>query len=220
MFNLPPHQKAPSVKTGIGKETPGVGRKATSVNLWCGGLPEKIVIYDTEYTSWEGAQARNWNGPNEFKEIVQIGALLIGTKTLEILDTKVIFVRPKKNPVLSEYFIELTGISQEDVETRGIDFPAAIQEFALWTDALPMYSFGTDALVMEENCKLHDIPFPFTREQFHDVRKIFQDHGIATENYTSGIIVRAFDRPITRRPHNALNDVKTILDGLRLLANA
>ena len=35
-----------------------------------------VLFFDTEYTSWEGSISRNWSEPNEFKEIVQIGAVV------------------------------------------------------------------------------------------------------------------------------------------------
>lgn len=35
------------------------------------------MIYDLEFTTWPGAQERNWTGPGEFREIVQIGALRV-----------------------------------------------------------------------------------------------------------------------------------------------
>ena len=40
-------------------------------------LPEKFIIFDTEYTAWEGSQERNWSGDNEYMELVQIGALKV-----------------------------------------------------------------------------------------------------------------------------------------------
>jgi len=29
-----------------------------------------FIVADLEYPSWEGAHARNWGGPGEFREIV------------------------------------------------------------------------------------------------------------------------------------------------------
>jgi hypothetical protein len=29
-----------------------------------------FIVADLEYISWEGAHARNWGGPGEFREIV------------------------------------------------------------------------------------------------------------------------------------------------------
>ena len=40
-------------------------------------LPEKFIIFDTEYTAWEGSQERNWSDDDEYMELVQIGALKV-----------------------------------------------------------------------------------------------------------------------------------------------
>ncbi|MBS28057.1 MAG: hypothetical protein CL566_03910 [Alphaproteobacteria bacterium] len=44
-----------------------------------GGLPASgaVVIVDFEYTSWDGARERGWPGPDEFKEVVPIGAVRV-----------------------------------------------------------------------------------------------------------------------------------------------
>ena len=48
--------------------------------------PDIFVIMDLEWTSWEGAKKRQWSGPGEEMEIVQIGALkLRDDETLRIL---------------------------------------------------------------------------------------------------------------------------------------
>ena len=49
-------------------------------------LQPKIIIFDTEFTAWEGSLARNWNGPGEYREIIQIGAILVDTQNLQELD--------------------------------------------------------------------------------------------------------------------------------------
>jgi len=38
---------------------------------------QQIIIFDTEYTAWEGAKERNWSGSGEHREIVQIAAVKI-----------------------------------------------------------------------------------------------------------------------------------------------
>lgn len=179
---------------------------------------QKVIIFDTEYTTWEGAQERAWSGPNEYKEIVQIGGVSIDGKTLEELDSFSVFVRPLKNPILSGYFTDLTGIMQTQIDGGGIDFQSALAKFFQWSRGVDLYSFGTDAQVLEENCRLCKIDFPFAPLRFYDVREVFQKFGIPAQKYTSGRIVEAFGKTVTRRPHNALHDALTIVDGLRLLA--
>ena len=182
-------------------------------------LPEKIIVFDTEYTAWEGSLQREWSGPNEYREVVQIGAVFVETEEFVELNSFNVFVRPKKNPTLSEYFVTLTGITQEIIHKQAIDFPLALRRLYEWSNSYDIYSFDKDdADVLRENCRLSGIDFPFEDSRFFDIREIFLKAGIPVEQYSSGSIVEAFGKAITRRPHNALNDARTIVDGLRELS--
>lgn len=180
-------------------------------------LPEKFIIFDTEYTAWPGSMERKWSGPNEHKEIVQIAAIKVSAGKLKELDSFSLIIRPAINPELSSFFTNLTGLTQEKINQEGIDFKTAINRFVAWSENLPLYSFGRDGNVLEKNCELLGITFPFDRERFHDIRDYFKKHGIAAENYHSGTIITAFGKKTKRRGHDAVNDARTILDGLREL---
>lgn len=176
-----------------------------------------IGVFDTEYTVWEGTRERNWAGPNEYREIVQIGAVQVDTRTLSVISQFSVFVRPVKNPELSELFKNLTGISQETIDREGVSLEEAFKKFAVWAGAAPLYCYGTDGWVLEENAKLLGISFPFDRSQFFNVKTVFEAHGIPAAQYFSSTIVEAFGSKSTRRGHDGLNDALTIVDGLRLL---
>lgn len=179
---------------------------------------KEIIVFDTEYTAWEGSEERNWSEPNEHREIVQIGAVKIRTDDLAELSSFAVFVKPEKNPILSPYFTALTGISQEKIETGGVSFAEAIERFAAWAGGLTMYCWGSDAKVMRANAELAGIIFPFAPSLFCDARAVFREHGVPAENYMSSTIVRAFGREPERRGHDALNDARAIVDGFRELS--
>ena len=185
-------------------------------------LLEKIVIFDTEFTTWEGAMERGWSGPNEHREIVQIGALLAETENFTELDSFNVFVKPKINPKLSEFFIELTGIAQEMVDDKGIDFKDALEKFHRFARDYPLYSWGGtgDPAVIRENCEMNSIAFPFEEARFFSSSAVFETRGVSTEGYTSGTIVKALGKEVHQRGHNALNDVRTTLEGLKQLKKA
>jgi inhibitor of KinA sporulation pathway (predicted exonuclease) len=75
--------------------------------------------------------ARGWSRPGEHRELVQIGAVHLdagkGFSEIAALD---IVVRPERNPVLSDYFVALTGITNERVAAEGTDLPAALDALA------------------------------------------------------------------------------------------
>ena len=181
-------------------------------------LQPKIIIFDTEFTAWEGSLARNWNGPGEYREIIQIGAILVDTQNLQELDFFNEYIKPTKNPKLSDYITKLTGITQELIEKQGIEFSMALQNFFRWSQSYPLYTYGRDHEHLAANCKLADIIFPFAENRFHRLRDVFENAGVATANYDSGYIVEAFGQKISRPPHNAINDVRTLADGLRALS--
>lgn len=184
-------------------------------------LPPSIVVFDTEYTSWPGNNERGWNAAlGEYKEIVQIGAVRVDSTTWAEQDALSMFVRPEKNPILSDYFTVLTGISQERIDAEGVSFSAALLRLGQFSEGCHLYSFGNDEDELEENAALAGIPFSFDRERFHDVRDIFEREGVPAKTYTSGTIMRAFNKEPSRTPHHALNDARSILDGLRELGRA
>ena len=91
---------------------------------------DKAVIFDLEFTSWPGSNERMWSLPEENREVVQIGAVKIETTNgLREMGSFTILVQPLKNPVLSEYFVKLTGITQAQVDNQGSPFPNALAHF-------------------------------------------------------------------------------------------
>src|SRR6185436_5230646 len=119
-----------------------------------------FVVYDLEFTSWPGAQDRGWTGPGEFREIVQIGALRIDPASMDVVGEFDALVRPVRNPELSEFFMDLTGITREELAARGQDFAAALDGFAKFCDGDYAISYGNDMVIIGENVILQ---FPHDR---------------------------------------------------------
>jgi len=180
-------------------------------------LPERIVLWDTEYTSWEGAQERGWSGPDEYKELVQLGAILFNTETLTEEDSLLLYIRPARNPILSDYFIALTHITQNDVDSKGIDFETAAEHFRTWIRDYSCYAYGTDKGVLDENFLLSGEENYFDDTQFHDVRDFFEDVGIDTRTFMSSTIPQAFGKENPARGHDALGDARSIAEALKAL---
>lgn len=181
------------------------------------GLPEKAIIWDLECTTWPGAFQRGWSGPGEHREIIQMAAAILDTKNLVVLETFEVIVKPERNPILAEYCVDLTGVTQERINGDGIAFPLALRLFYEWAGEHSLYSFGGSGFDLEiiiENCELHGIECPFDPSRFFDTRKVFQAYGIPAEKFSSGTIMTAFDKPNRQNPHDALNDVKNVIDGL------
>ena len=182
---------------------------------------DKAVVFDLEFTSWPGSNARNWSLPNEDREIIQIGAVKIETTgDMREVDSFQILVRPLKNPILSDYIVNLTEITQEKVEKEGILFPLALSRFINFIGEHPIdiLSNGGDEEVIEENCQIHNIPFLSIFKKSTDLKIYFSEVlGISRKNCTSGMLPELFGLNNHEKQHNALGDARSISQALKYL---
>ena len=182
---------------------------------------DKAMVFDLEFTSWPGSNERNWSLPNEDREIIQIGAVKIETTgDMREVDSFQILVRPLKNPILSDYIVNLTEITQEKVEKGGILFPLALSRFINFIGEHPIdiLSNGGDEEVIEENCQIHNIPFLSIFKKSTDLKIYFSEVlGISRKNCTSGMLPELFRLNNHEKQHDALGDAKSISQVLRYL---
>ncbi|GAB2598131.1 hypothetical protein Aab01nite_73970 [Paractinoplanes abujensis] len=180
-----------------------------------------IIVFDLEFTTWDGAQDRGWSGPGEFREIVQIGALRLDASTLAVEGEFDRLVRPARNPRLSPFFQQLTGISQADVDTHGVPFLTALDEFIDFCDNNYVLSYGNDMVVVGENLVLQ-IPDDQTPQRglppFLNIRPYVNRLLPATRGESAGRLSHAAGLTTTvDREHNALADCHSIAETLRHL---
>lgn len=176
-----------------------------------------VIVFDTEFTAWEGSLERNWRNPGEHREIVQIGAVRADAEFREI-DTLNLFVRPIRNPILSEYFCKLSGISQEKIDKCGVPFGSAWREFVSFIDgeSTHIYSNGGDDIVIAENLRLNNIVFDLRKIQFRDVQPYLKLLTGRNDFVASGEVSRHFGIRQVAQTHDALADARSILGALRL----
>tara|TARA_B100000989_G_scaffold261428_1_gene212464 strand:- start:146 stop:817 length:672 start_codon:yes stop_codon:yes gene_type:complete len=166
-------------------------------------LPDTFIIFDTEFTAWEGSQERKWKGVNEYRELVQISAIRVKKKGNTIAITKKLnlYALPRINPMLSDYFINLTGITQETLFKKAKPFKLAMKLFYRFCknkdgEKYNLYSMGNDYDVIKENLKLNSINkksrFYKWQKYFYDIRPFFSKL-VNTKEYSSGTLYKAFD---------------------------
>ncbi len=176
-----------------------------------------IVLYDTEFTSWEGAAASDWAEPWQYKEIVQLAAMKVDLDSLEELETFNCLVQPQLNPTLSDYFIELTGITNEEVASKGVLYEVMYQKFINFVGDVKAYSYGRDDLVLHENLDLYTIQGLDNRLAFGDLHPFFRKLGVDPAIVNSGALAKYFKVDIDIHEHNAMDDVRSIFAALKHL---
>jgi inhibitor of KinA sporulation pathway (predicted exonuclease) len=187
-------------------------------------LPDKFIIFDLEWTSWPGADERGWSGEGEYREVVEAGAIKVQRSSGEYgeIDRFERYVRPILNPVLDQFFIDLTGITNEKIAAEGVSFNEFLADFTEWSGDSELYSFSGsgcklpgDLAVLIENCMMHRMLFPLNPGRFHNLYAVFHKFGIEIEQ--SGSALKAFGLTPRKRIHNGVNDALGLLDGLNEL---
>jgi inhibitor of KinA sporulation pathway (predicted exonuclease) len=174
------------------------------------------VIYDLEFTAWEGSMQSRWSRPREYPEIVQIGAVKVDAESLKSAGEFEILVRPRVNPVLSEYLIALTGITNEMLREKGVDFITAFRAFVDFVGGARTFAFGRDDLVLAENLKLYgfgalSVP-PYT-----NANPWFKENGIDLTGRHACDTGELAGVPFEGRKHTALADAKSVAAGIAAL---
>ena len=186
-------------------------------------MSKTIVIFDTEQTAWEGSMQRNWALEWEHREVIQIGALTarwngrLWEETAHLL----VWVRPERNPQLSPFIIQLTGITQETLDRRGLAFEEALTQLHRFAKEghSGVYSWGPDDEVLRENAALHGLTMPGFPAGFHDLREVFRPFGIDVERVSSGRLSLEFGIQMPGQEHDALFDSRSLLAALNALCD-
>jgi len=119
----------------------------------------EAVIYDLELTTWSGANERSWSEKDEYREIIRIGAISIDLDSLQEIEALDVFVKPALNPILSNYCVKLTDITDEQIQIEGIELREALHKFVNFVGKRNIFSYGEDTLTILENLGLNNIAF-------------------------------------------------------------
>lgn len=172
-----------------------------------------VAILDLEFTAWEGSLARDWGGAEEWREIVQIGILLADAGAgFEVVDEYEVMVRPRRNPMLSGYFVGLTGITQARLDAEGLELSAALPGMAsLAARAERMVFNGRDGEILRENCELAGVECPVPASHMFNFRPLLsRTLGRPPGELASSDLPKLAGITVDGRAHTALHDCRSI----------
>lgn len=153
-------------------------------------------------------------------EIIEIGAIKFDPKKKEIIDRYQTFIRPKINPILSDFCRELTTITQEQVESAHY-FDTEYNRFIKWygnKDKNLFCSWGYyDKRMIEQACEREGIGSRLGGDHWN-VKKFYQE---ITGQTSSGVglskAVRQCGLSFVGTPHRAISDAENIAEILKVV---
>lgn len=175
----------------------------------------KRIYLDTEYCYPGMVKGTPRPTAADKRQIVQIAAIQFDTETGEEIAHFDQLVWPTYEKTLPEFFIELTGITQRDLEESAVFFEQAFSGFVEFSEGLPIWTFDKDEEVLRQNCTYINYDWPID-QQFTRVKSLLPEWGIDPNAYSSGTLYKAAGLTMDGRVHNALHDVRSMAQAIRV----
>ena len=174
---------------------------------------KEFIIYDTEFTCWEGSLERNWSDENEYKEIIQVSAIKVNEK-LEIIDKINILVKPILNPIISEYCIKLTGLSVKEI-IEADTYASMLKQYEEfnYNGSIKSWSWGNDINVMIENNNINKVKIG-NISSFNNLQLVFKNENIDYGTACSGELAAHFGIKLDGHVHNAEFDTFSLFKSI------
>lgn len=179
-------------------------------------MPDAIV-FDTEFTAWQGSMARRWSGPSEYREIVQIGAVSIDSESFVETASFSILIKPVHNPLLSDYLVALTRITNERMAAEATDFVDGVGRFVDFIAGRRLYCYGRDDKIIAANAKLLGERTVWPRVPAFDLKDWLIAVGIPLAGVHSGALAEHVGGVSQGVGHDALIDSRSLAEAIRYL---
>ncbi len=163
------------------------------------------IIVDLEATCWESRDGKR-------NEIIEIGATSVDEQ-LNIVGEFCEFIKPKINPELSNFCIQLTSIKQSDID-KALPFPESLKLFLDWIKSFSedylLCSWGHyDRVQFKNDCELHGLNYEWSNQhislkhQYGKIKKLKRPPGMKRALKVEGI-------PLKGTHHRGIDDAKNI----------
>ena len=189
------------------------------------------IVFDCEFLCIQGSQSRFWCGAIDPDPVIaQIGAVRIGLEAgFPILETFKAYVTPVDRHgdkyALDPYFVNLTGITEEQIDQQGTSLHEALSGLENFSEGAGFWSWGKDELnMLAISCYIAGISPPIPASRFDNAVKLLLAAGMPVEDLARTPSNRladyyGVDHPVLRG-HDALDDALSVAYTLQHLLRA
>jgi hypothetical protein len=189
------------------------------------------IIFDCEFLCLEGSQRRFWCAADDPDPVIaQIGAVKLGLEgDYPLLETYKAYVRPidrfGNRYTLDPFFTQLTGVTEENIESDGIALADALAGIDRFSDGARFWSWGKDELNMVAiSCYIAGVQPSIPAHRFDNAVKLLIAAGMPIEDLARTPSNKLADYYGVRHPplqgHDALDDALSVAYTLQYLMRA
>jgi 3'-5' exoribonuclease 1 len=170
---------------------------------------QHILVVDLEATCCDIQSI-----PRHQMETIEIGAVMVDTASLKIVDEFQTFIKPLRHPILTEFCNQLTSITQSQVDTAPT-FPEAIKLWQPWLSQFDKTIFGSwgdyDRKQLQHDSKHHRIDLPYPVSSNHiNLKELFSTTQGLNKRYGMAKALNLADIVLTGTHHRGIDDARNI----------
>lgn len=163
------------------------------------------LVIDLETTC-----ANNGRIPVDDMETIEIGAVMVAGDTLAIADEFQSFVRPVRRPMLTPFCMQLTHITQVQVEGAP-GFARALRHLTAWASRFNGHVFCSwgnfDREQLRRDCDHHRVPYPFG-DRHINLKHAFERWLGGRQEVTLNAALQACGLSFDGAPHRGIDDAR------------
>lgn len=160
--------------------------------------------------------------PRHQMETIEIGAVIVTTANLEIVDEFQTFIKPSRHRVLTEFCLQLTSITQHQVDTAPT-FPEAMKLWQPWLSQFDKTIFGSwgayvgvasrneNRRQFQQDSKHHQIDLPYPVSSNHiNLKELFSTTQSLNKRYGMAQALNLANITLTGTHHRGIDDARNI----------
>lgn len=185
-----------------------------------------MYALDFEATCWPAEEKPELYATAVPQEIIEFPCIKVDTKYFNIVSQFHTYVKPRFQPILSEFCTQLTGIMQETVDDQP-EFPQVLQDFQRWLDenngSNQNYAFVTCGnwdlgICLPNQCRDYGLETPKWIYKTVNLKKAHQKvHGKYARSFKE--ILEQNGLEFQGRPHSGIDDTKNVVRVIKSLAS-
>lgn len=145
-------------------------------------------------------------------EIIEIGAVMVESGSFEVVSEFQTFIKPVKNPKLTEFCTSLTSITQREIDCAP-SFPEAIIAFKQWLYQYNNFCFCSwgdyDKNQLQNDCFHHSIANPVSAEHFN-IKKEFSSKQNLKKKLGMAQALEHIGIPLSGTHHRGIDDARNM----------
>ena len=149
--------------------------------------------------------------PKSERETIEIGAVLVDSASLEFNGEFQSFVRPVRHSLLTEYCIDLTGITQGTVDKApgfAIAFQEFLQKMVTGRDVIFGSWGGYDRRQLRRDCLFHGLEYP--EFEYIDLSIEYTRHAGLPRRASMARALASVGIPVVGQQHSGIDDAKNL----------